>query len=146
MLLFFFCFSKFSLSDKIVQRRTRREEDNLTLDSLEKESRLLIEYLCKVKLYLKSINLKMEEYVLLKVIIMTMMTSEKRQELLSEREAAGLDIIERINCKYLNVLSCYSSPSRYKMILRSIHLIEKCATILLDSKMFYVPFLLTSNI
>lgn len=132
--------------DKIVQRRTRREEDNLTLDSLEKESRLLIEYLCKVKLYLKSINLKMEEYVLLKVIIMTMMTSEKRQELLSEREAAGLDIIERINCKYLNVLSCYSSPSRYKMILRSIHLIEKCATILLDSKMFYVPFLLTSNI
>jgi len=125
---------------------SNKEEDSLTLDNFEKESKLLVEYLCKVKVYLKSINLKMEEYVLLKVIIMTMMSGEKKQEMITNREGSGFDIIEKINCKYLNALSCFSSPYRYKLILRSIQLIEECATILLNSKMFYVPFLLTSNI
>ena len=125
-----------------------KDEDNLIVDTLEKESRQLIEYLCKVKLYLKSIALKKEEYVLLKVIIMTRIAEDKRSLFNNNLtiDQDGFAIIESIHCKYLNALSCLTSGHRYELIIRSIQLIEECATKLLNSKMFYVPFLLTSNI
>ena len=65
-----------------------------------------------------------------------------------EGAAASARIIREIHDQYMAVLKVHlgGNEKRLQALLRSMGLIEESAKILLNSKMFYVPFLLTANI
>ncbi|RWS16670.1 C4 zinc finger domain containing protein-like protein, partial [Dinothrombium tinctorium] len=134
------------------RKRKRKGREAILLRKLENEAGPLIKSLCRVRIYFKMIRIRIEEYVLLKIILMTDIEpqrSNSRNNNNDSEEAGddGSEIVAEIHEKYLNLLRVYCESSRReKEILNSIVYIKESANLLINSKMFYVPFLLTANI
>lgn len=129
-----------------VIKRIRSASSSQLLRQFEDEAAPLIKSLCKVRIYLKMIRIRLEEYVLLKIILMTSRENRSCEE--DDDEDDDHKIIDEIHDKYLNLLRiyCKNEEKREKEILNSIVYIKESANLLINSKMFYVPFLLTANI
>lgn len=129
-----------------VMRKIRSSSSSALLRQFEDEAAPLIKSLCKVRIYLKMIRIRLEEYVLLKIIVMT--SRDNRCEDEDDADDEDAKIIDEIHDKYLNLLRiyCKNEEKREKEILNSIVYIKESANLLINSKMFYVPFLLTANI
>ena len=135
-----------------------KEDTCLNIRQLEQEAGPLIQALAKVNVYLRLIEITLEEYVLLKIVIMSSSTEEtsfkdnnnndcKEQEFNYQKEDDDEDVIQSINEQHLKALQFITErQDRYEKILNSMEVIEEAASILIRSKMFYVPYLLTTNI
>lgn len=119
------------------------EENSVNLKQLETEAGPLVQALAKVNVYLKCLEITLEEYVLLKIIIMCSPESEFLNGLTND-----LTIIKHVHDTHLSALAtlCSMERNRLEQLLNSIYIIEEAANILIESKMFYVPFLLTTNL
>lgn len=129
------------MQDYVLKMNKDDDENSLNLKQLELEAGPLVQALAKVNVYLKCLEITLEEYVLLKVIIMFSPESELNGL------TNDLTIIRHIHDQHLSALStlCSMERNRLEQLLSSIYIIEEAANILIESKMFYVPFLLTSN-
>jgi len=113
----------------------------LTLDQLRQDVGLMVERITHVTMMLQRCQLRMEEYVCLKVIAM-----------LSQPKGSGSVELEAIQERYMHCLQSYvehnypQSPGRFADLLSRLPEVQSAATLLLESKMFYVPFLLNSAI
>lgn len=123
------------------------DENSVNLKQLETEAGPLVQALAKVNVYLKCLEITLEEYVLLKIIIMCSPESEMTNGLTND-----LTIIRHIHDQHLSALSTLCSMersierNRLEQLLNSMKVIEEAANILIESKMFYVPFLLTTTL
>jgi len=112
----------------------------ITMDQLRQDVGNMVEKITKVIAIFRQFQLKMEEYVCLKVIAMV------SQEDLSN---PTLDVIHE---KYLACLRSFAKkhfpnqPNRVEELLVRLPEVQVAASLLLESKMFYVPFLLNSTI
>ncbi|XP_054271439.1 hormone receptor 4 isoform X2 [Macrosteles quadrilineatus] len=113
----------------------------ITLEQLRQDVGHMVEKITHVTLIFRRIKLRIEEYVLLKVIIM-----------LNPATRGGANELETIQERYMNCLKTYveymapSQPSRFHELLLCLPEVQTAASLLLESKMFYVPFLLNSAI
>lgn len=113
----------------------------ITMDQLRQDVGLMVEKITHVTLMFRRIKLRMEEYVCLKVIIM-----------LNPSNRAGTSELESILERYMSCLKTYventapQQPNRFHDLLVRLPEVQSAASLLLDSKMFYVPFLLNSTI
>lgn len=64
------CSTTESHGSSVVSTSEPREQA-ISLEQLEREAGGLIESLCKVRLHFKQVNLRLEEYVVLKIMVMT---------------------------------------------------------------------------
>ena len=113
---------------------------------METEAGPLVQALAKVNVYLKCLEITLEEYVLLKIIIMC---SPESVELALNGLTNDLTNIRHIHDQHLSALAtlCSMETNRLEQLLNSIMYIEEAANILIESKMlFYVPFLLTTSL
>nr|CAI5854806.1 unnamed protein product [Callosobruchus analis] len=105
---------------------------------------LMIEKITHVTLMFRQIKLTMEEYVCLKVI--TMLNQAKPSS------TSGNSELEAIHERYMTCLRVYTQHmypqqvTRFQDLLVRLPEIQSAASLLLESKMFYVPFLLNSAI
>ncbi|KAG8233260.1 hypothetical protein J437_LFUL009970 [Ladona fulva] len=112
----------------------------ITLDQLRQDVGLMVERITQVTLAFRRIRLRMEEYVCLKVITML------------NQGRGGSRELEIIQERYMNCLRSYvdhhfpQQPTRYHELLLRLPEVQSAAALLLESKMFYVPFLLNSAI
>ena len=138
-----------------------KEETFLNTRQLEQEAGPLVQALAKVNCYLRCIDLTLQEYVLLKIVIMS---SDEEKEVnnnqfkdsnnnCKDKELAGLkeengdeDVIQSIHEQHLQALQLITEPHRYERILNSMKVIDEAASILIKSKLFWVPYLLTTNL
>ena len=138
-----------------------KEETCLNIRQLEQEAGPLVQALAKVNCYLRRIEITLQEYVLLKIVIMS---SDEEKEVnnnsqfkdnnCKEREFAGLkeetacdeDVIQSIHEQHLQALQLIAEPHRYEKVLNSMKVIDEAASILVKSKMFWIPYLLTTNL
>ncbi|XP_031334124.1 hormone receptor 4 isoform X2 [Photinus pyralis] len=117
---------------------------SITMDQLQQDVGLMVEKITHVTLMFRRIKLSMEEYVCLKVI--TMLNQGK-----SGVNASGADL-ENIQERYMTCLRVYTQhiypeqPSRFQELLIRLPEVQSAAALLLESKMFYVPFLLNSTV
>ncbi|KAF5294297.1 hypothetical protein FQA39_LY13441 [Lamprigera yunnana] len=117
---------------------------SITMDQLQQDVGLMVEKITHVTLMFRRIKLSMEEYVCLKVI--TMLNQGK-----SGVNASGADL-ENIQERYMTCLRAYTQhiypeqPSRFQELLIRLPEVQSAAALLLESKMFYVPFLLNSAV
>lgn len=129
-----------------------KEETFLNTRQLEQEAGPLVQALAKVNCYLRSIEITLQEYVLLKIVIMSSDEKEvnnncKDKELAGLREENGdEDVIQSIHEQHLQALQLITEPHRYERILNSMKVIDEAASILIKSKLFWVPYLLTTNL
>lgn len=142
----------------MMQMSKEDEEDTcLNIRQLEEEAGPLVQALAKVNVYLRYIEITLEEYVLLKIVIMSSNddmnqlkdnnNNFKDKEFVDFKEDCDEDIIQSINEQHLEALQLITdSGDRYEQILNSIKVINEAASILIRSKMFYVPYLLTTNL
>jgi len=113
----------------------------LTLDQLRQDVGLMVERITHVTMMLQRCQLRMEEYVCLKVIAM-----------LSQPNGNSSVELETIQERYMQCLQSFvernypQSPGRFSDLLTRLPEVQSAATLLLESKMFYVPFLLNSAI
>ncbi|XP_046669969.1 hormone receptor 4-like isoform X2 [Homalodisca vitripennis] len=113
----------------------------ITLEQLRQDVGHMVEKITHVTLIFRRIKLRIEEYVLLKVIIM-----------LNPATRGGANELEAIQERYMNCLKTYveytapNQPSRFHELLLCLPEVQTAASLLLESKMFYVPFLLNSAI
>nr|WDQ26778.1 nuclear hormone receptor HR4 [Sogatella furcifera] len=112
----------------------------ITMDQLRQDVGLMVEKITYVTLMFRQIKLRMEEYVCLKVIIM--LTPSR----------GGSSELETIQERYMTCLKTYvehtapQQTNRFQELLLRLPEVQSAASLLLDSKMFYVPFLLNSTI
>ncbi|XP_017787036.1 PREDICTED: hormone receptor 4 [Nicrophorus vespilloides] len=116
----------------------------ITMDQLRQDVGLMVEKITHVTLMFRRIKLSMEEYVCLKVI--TMLNQAR------PGGGAGATELENIQERYMACLRVYTQhicpqqPSRFQELLVRLPEVQSAAALLLESKMFYVPFLLNSAI
>ncbi|CAG0903254.1 unnamed protein product [Darwinula stevensoni] len=116
----------------------------ITMDQLREEVGSMVEKLTHVTLMLRRLRVRKEEYVCLKVIAMLTQGKMPLEE--------GSAILEVIRERYILCLKSYvdhffpHQPSRFTELLVRLPEIQAAAALLLESKMFYVPFLLNSTI
>ncbi|EFN69697.1 Hormone receptor 4 [Camponotus floridanus] len=112
----------------------------ITMDQLRQDVGLMVEKITYVTLMFRRVRLRMEEYVCLKVITM-----------LSQARGGTLEL-EQIQERYMSCLRSFvehsapQQPSRFHDLLVRLPEVQSAAALLLESKMFYVPFLLNSAI
>lgn len=106
----------------------------ISIEQLKIDVGQMVEKMTQITIMFRRSKLKMEEYVCLKVYILL----NKEVEL------------ESIQERYIQVLRTYlqhtvpHSPNRLADLLSHIPEIQTAASLLLESKMFYVPFVLNS--
>uniref|UniRef100_A0AAG5DDQ1 Hormone receptor 4 n=1 Tax=Anopheles atroparvus TaxID=41427 RepID=A0AAG5DDQ1_ANOAO len=106
----------------------------ISIEQLKIDVGQMVEKMTQITIMFRRIKLKMEEYVCLKVYILL----NKEVEL------------ESIQERYIQVLRSYlqhtapHNPNRLGDLLAHIPEIQTAASLLLESKMFYVPFVLNS--
>lgn len=116
----------------------------ITIEQLRQDVGLMIEKITHVTLMFRQIKLTMEEYVCLKVI--TMLNQAK------PASGSGSTELETIHERYMTCLRVYTQHmypqqvTRFQDLLVRLPEIQSAASLLLESKMFYVPFLLNSAI
>ncbi|XP_057657601.1 hormone receptor 4 isoform X3 [Diorhabda carinulata] len=116
----------------------------ITIEQLRQDVGLMIERITHVTLMFRQIKLTMEEYVCLKVI--TMLNQAK------PASSSGPSELETIHERYMTCLRVYTQhmypqqTTRFQDLLVRLPEIQSAASLLLESKMFYVPFLLNSAI
>nr|CAH7755285.1 unnamed protein product [Callosobruchus chinensis] len=116
----------------------------ITIEQLRQDVGLMIEKITHVTLMFRQIKLTMEEYVCLKVI--TMLNQAKPSS------TSGNSELEAIHERYMTCLRVYTQHmypqqvTRFQDLLVRLPEIQSAASLLLESKMFYVPFLLNSAI
>lgn len=112
----------------------------ISIDQLRQDVGQMIEKITHVTLMFRRIKLRMEEYVCLKVIAMLNQGRGDSSEL------------ETIQERYMTCLRSFEEhhfpqqPTRFHELLVRLPEVQSAAALLLDSKMFYVPFLLNSAI
>ncbi|XP_046473226.1 hormone receptor 4 isoform X1 [Neodiprion pinetum] len=112
----------------------------ITMDQLRQDVGLMVEKITYVTLMFRQVKLRMEEYVCLKVITM-----------LSQARDGTLEL-EQIQERYMSCLRSFvehsapQQPGRFHDLLVRLPEVQSAAALLLESKMFYVPFLLNSAI
>lgn len=112
----------------------------ITMDQLRQDVGNMVEKITKVIATFRQFQLKMEEYVCLKVIAMVSQ---------DDVDNPTLDVIHE---KYLTCLRTFAKkhfpnqPNRVEELLVRLPEVQVAASLLLESKMFYVPFLLNSTI
>ncbi|KAG7209185.1 hypothetical protein KM043_015317 [Ampulex compressa] len=112
----------------------------ITMDQLRQDVGLMVEKITYVTLMFRRVRLRMEEYVCLKVITM-----------LSQARGGTMEL-EQIQERYMSCLRSFvehsapQQPSRFHDLLVRLPEVQSAAALLLESKMFYVPFLLNSAI
>ncbi|KAL0275966.1 UNVERIFIED_CONTAM: hypothetical protein PYX00_003662 [Menopon gallinae] len=112
----------------------------ITMDQLRQDVGLMVEKITHVTLMFRRVKLRMEEYVCLKVITML------------NQGRGGSTELEAIQDRYMMCLKSYvehsfpQHPARFHELLLRLPEIQSAASLLLESKMFYVPFLLNSAI
>ncbi|XP_068085231.1 hormone receptor 4 [Anabrus simplex] len=112
----------------------------ITMDQLRQDVGLMVEKITHVTLMFRRIKLRMEEYVCLKVITM-----------LNQARGGSTDL-ETIQERYMTCLRSFvehnypQQPTRFHDLLVRLPEVQSAAALLLESKMFYVPFLLNSAI
>ncbi|XP_013788321.2 hormone receptor 4-like [Limulus polyphemus] len=115
----------------------------ITLEQLRLEAGPLVEHLTHLSSAFRRMRLCIEEYVCLKVIIMLNQVTEEYQ---GQRE---LEVIQE---RYLATLRVFieqrfhQQPNRFNDLLTCLPDIHAAAGLLLQSKMFYVPFILNTSI
>uniref|UniRef100_A0A2H8TDZ0 Hormone receptor 4 n=1 Tax=Melanaphis sacchari TaxID=742174 RepID=A0A2H8TDZ0_9HEMI len=113
----------------------------ITMDQLRQDVGVMVEKITHVTLMFRRVKLRMEEYVCLKVIIM-----------LTQNNGNTTSELETIQERYTSCLKTYvehtfpMQPNRLQDLLHRLPEIQSAASLLLESKMFYVPFLLNSTI
>ncbi|XP_049821028.1 hormone receptor 4 isoform X3 [Aethina tumida] len=116
----------------------------ITIEQLRQDVGLMIEKITHVTMMFRQIKLTMEEYVCLKVI--TMLNQAK------PASSSGNSELESIHERYMTCLRVYTQhmypqqTTRFQDLLVRLPEIQSAASLLLESKMFYVPFLLNSAI
>ncbi|XP_018318596.1 hormone receptor 4 isoform X2 [Agrilus planipennis] len=116
----------------------------ITMDQLRQDVGLMVEKITHVTMMFRRIKLTMEEYVCLKVI--TMLNQGRPGINISNMELEG------IQERYMTCLRAYTQhvypdqPTRFQELLFRLPEVQSAAALLLESKMFYVPFLLNSAI
>ncbi|CAG9769351.1 unnamed protein product [Ceutorhynchus assimilis] len=116
----------------------------ITIEQLRQDVGLMIEKITHVTLMFRQIKLTLEEYVCLKVI--TMLNQAKPSSGSTNNE------LETIHERYMTCLRVYTQhmypqqTTRFQDLLVRLPEIQSAASLLLESKMFYVPFLLNSAI
>ncbi|XP_076321152.1 nuclear hormone receptor family member nhr-91-like [Tachypleus tridentatus] len=114
----------------------------ITLEQLRLEAGPLVEHLTHLSTAFRRMRLCIEEYVCLKVIIMLNQVTEEYQ---------GLRELEAIQERYLATLRVFiqqrfhQQPNRFNDLLTCLPDIHAAAGLLLQSKMFYVPFILNTS-
>lgn len=112
----------------------------ITMDQLRQDVGNMVEKITKVIAIFRQFQLKMEEYVCLKVIAMV------------SQEGLNNPTLDVIHDKYLGCLRSFAKkhfpnqPNRVEELLVRLPEVQVAASLLLESKMFYVPFLLNSTI
>ncbi|RLU19510.1 hypothetical protein DMN91_008067 [Ooceraea biroi] len=115
----------------------------ITMDQLRQDVGLMVEKITYVTLMFRRVRLRMEEYVCLKVITMLSQAPLAR---------GGTLELEQIQERYMSCLRSFvehsapQQPSRFHDLLVRLPEVQSAAALLLESKMFYVPFLLNSAI
>ncbi|KAF6204780.1 hypothetical protein GE061_018942 [Apolygus lucorum] len=118
----------------------------ITMDQLRQDVGLMVEKITHVTLMFRRIKLTMHEYVCLKVIIM--LNSGQS----SAAARGGTTELEAIQERYMTCLRTFvehtapNQPNRFHDLLVRLPEVQSAASLLLESKMFYVPFLLNSTI
>jgi len=113
----------------------------ITMDQLRQDVGPMVEKITKVITSFRNFRLSMEEYVCLKVVAM-----------LSQEGNVQHGNLEPIYDRYMNCLKTFveynypQEPNRLEQLLVKLPEVQEAAELLLDSKMFYVPFLLNSTI
>ncbi|KAI5699707.1 hypothetical protein M8J76_007538 [Diaphorina citri] len=113
----------------------------ITMDQLRQDVGLMVEKITHVTLMFRRIKLRIEEYVCLKVIIM-----------LNPSTRGNSNELEIIQERYMTCLKTFvehtfpQQPNRFHDLLVRLPEVQSAASLLLESKMFYVPFLLNSTI
>ena len=116
----------------------------ITMDQLRQDVGNMVEKITKVIAIFRQFQLKMEEYVCLKVIAMV-----SQDDLTHGGTNPTLNVIHE---KYLGCLRSFAKkhfpnqPNRVEELLVRLPEVQVAASLLLESKMFYVPFLLNSTI
>jgi len=114
----------------------------ITMDQLRQDVGTMVENITKVISTFRNFRLTMQEYVCLKVVAMVTTPEGNVQD----RE------LEHIHDRYMNCLKTFieynfpQEPNRVHDLLVKLPEVQEAAGLLLESKMFYVPFLLNSKI
>merc|ERR1719232_1368862 len=114
----------------------------ITMDQLRQDVGTMVEKITKVITTFRNFRLTMQEYVCLKVIAMV----TTQEGIVQDRE------LEQIHDRYMNCLKTFieynfpQEPNRVQELLVKLPEVQEAAGLLLESKMFYVPFLLNSTI
>lgn len=117
----------------------------ITMEQLRQDVGLMVEKITHVTLMFRRIKLTMEEYVCLKVITML-------NQVRTGANATSSNELETIQERYMACLRAYTQhicphqPNRFQELLIRLPEVQSAAALLLESKMFYVPFLLNSAI
>lgn len=113
----------------------------ITMDQLRQDVGTMVEKITKVITTFRNFRLTMQEYVCLKVVAMVTTPEGNVQD----RE------LEHIHDRYMNCLKTFieynfpQEPNRVHDLLVKLPEVQEAAGLLLESKMFYVPFLLNSS-
>jgi len=127
---------------KNLSQLNQSNSQSISWQQLELEAGNLVHELCSVRFQFKSISLSLSEFVALKVVAMT--TIGPNCDFFDTN-------VSNIRDKYLNALIVYlnrnSSQTHARMtsLLNCLQHVTNAANLLLQSKMFYVPFLMNSN-
>jgi hypothetical protein len=110
------------------------EHNRIDLEQLQIEAAPLVEAFAEVTAYLRSIELTPHEYVLLKVLLLTELPDQ-----------ALLGVIYRT---HLGALAKVTGNrfDRFQRLLKALPAVQQAAEMLIRSKMFYVPYLLTATV
>ncbi|CAG0922501.1 unnamed protein product [Notodromas monacha] len=115
----------------------------ISIDQLRSEVGTMVEKLTQVTMNLRRLRIRPQEYVCLKVI--AMLTYGKGAEETNT-------VLDTIRERYLLCLKTFCESyfphqaSRFTDLLVRLPEVQSAASLLLESKMFYVPFLLNSTI
>jgi len=113
----------------------------ITMDQLRQDVGPMVEKITKVITSFRTFRLTMEEYVCLKVVAM-----------LTQQGSVQHSSLDIIHDRYMTCLRTFSEynfpqePNRVEELLVKLPEVQEAAALLLESKMFYVPFLLNSTI
>jgi len=113
----------------------------ITMDQLRQDVGSMVEKITRVITSFRKFHLRIEEYVCLKVVAMV-----THEGVVQHPE------LEPIHDRYMNCLRTFSEqnfpnePNRVEELLVRLPEVKAAAGLLLESKMFYVPFLLNSTI
>ena len=110
------------------------EENRLDLDQLQVEAGPLVEALAEVTAYLRSVNLTAHEYVLLKVLLLTELPDQPLLGIIYQTHLGAMAAITGRRYR------------RFQRLLKALAAVQQAAELLIQSKMFYVPYLLTASV